>query len=113
MRTILAAIVALALTGAGYAQPPEGPDTARANGNVSARLSSGSAVGATDQIVCREPKSARCNGENYCKYGDNGFTIMMKSFADMPEPDKRRVISGAIFVAGIAACMAYLIVARK
>jgi len=59
-------------------------------------------------------------GKNPCKpddkYSSNGSQktgVIIKTFSDMPEKDKRRVISGAIFLTSILVFFAYLCIGRN
>lgn len=55
------------------------------------------------------PKSECEPRDEPCGHGGNGRTGVVKGFFDMPEPDRDKVIGGAIFVLGIAALAAYIV----
>lgn len=52
-------------------------------------------------------------GYETSKDGGNRRSVVVKGFSEMPEPNKRRVINGAIFVAGILILAADLIISSK
>lgn len=60
------------------------------------------------QTARREPQSEREGSDGNRAEGGNRPLVVVKKFSDMPEPDKRRVIGGAIFVAGVIGLAAYL-----